>query len=201
MYDGIREPSCWQSPSQKELTKPRKCMFAGTYLVKTIATKFPLIIPVWPTNSHKVCQACLKTNYADDGIMRFGLDPKIYHFFLSFLYMTSICLFVHGLVLVFILFTLPHQISSCLSLLVRGQHSSFCQVLCSCFSVLFILFTFLCQSRKWLIFQDGNSYPTAYFSSRKKKKTFLWQIAIFLWPTYLTNRTDNYVIVTKLYHK
>ena len=42
--------------------------------------------PVWPTNSHKVCQACLKTNYADDGIMRFGLDPKIYHFFIFFVH-------------------------------------------------------------------------------------------------------------------
>ena len=40
----------------------------------------------------------------------------------------------------------------------------------SLFSLLFILFTFLRQSGKWLIFQDGNSYPTC-FSSRKPEKT------------------------------
>ena len=196
MYDGIREASFWQSLIlnyvQFHKTEKKACLLAQIWL-KQLSQSFHWLFtigPVWPTNSHKVCQACLKTSYADEGIMQFGLDPKRYHVFLSFLYKTSICLFVHGLVLVFILFTLftpPHQISSCLSLLVRGQHSSFCRVLCPCFSVLFILFTFLCQSRKWLIFQDGNSYPAACFSSRKENKT------IFV--------ANSHLFVTSLFHK
>ena len=126
-------------------------LFAGTYLIKTITTKFPLV----PLIIHN-----FKTNYADDGIVWFDLDPKMFHLFL---WAANICLFVHYTSSFFILFTLLRHKSSCLSLLVWGQHSSFCQVLCPSFPLLFILFTFLRQSGKWLIFQDGNSYRGVFF--------------------------------------
>ena len=67
-----------KAPSKYPLNNPKtppKCnpntvqISPGTYLIKTITTKFPLV----PLIIHN-----LKTNYADDGIMWFDLDSQMF---------------------------------------------------------------------------------------------------------------------------